>query len=107
MRGNSPKTASNINSRGNIMKFTKEQIRKAMACKTADELLALAKSEGVALTREQAEEYIAQMGDRELTDKELAQVVGGDCLGLDLDKPCPNFNASCPVVSSSCQKDKK
>ncbi len=45
------------------MKFTKEQIRKAMACKTADELFALAKSEGVELTREQAEEYIAMMGN--------------------------------------------
>lgn len=37
------------------MKITEEQIRKAMECKTADELLALAKAEGVELTREQAE----------------------------------------------------
>ena len=46
------------------MKFTKEQIRKAMECRTADELLELAKSEGVELTREQADEYIALMGKR-------------------------------------------
>ena len=59
------------------MTFTKEQIRKAMTCKTVDELLALANSEGVELSREQAEEYIAQLGERKLTDEELAQVVGG------------------------------
>ena len=76
------------------MKFTKEQIRKAMTCKTVDELLALANSEGVELSREQAEEYIAQQGKRKLTNEEIAQVVGGcpsdapwpDCSNLD----CPN-----------------
>ncbi len=59
------------------MTFTKEQIRKAMNCKTVDELLAYAKSEGIEFSREQAEEYIAQQGKRRLTDEELAQVVGG------------------------------
>ena len=52
------------------MKFTKEQIRKAMNCKTVDELLAYAKSEGVELSCEQAEEYIAQLGKRKLTDED-------------------------------------
>ena len=61
------------------MKFTKEQIRKAMNCKTADELLALANSEGVELSREQAEEYIAQLGKRKLTNEELDKVVVGGC----------------------------
>ena len=76
------------------MQFTKEQIRKAMECKTVDELLAYAKSEGVELSREQADEYIAQLGKRKLTNEELSQVVGGcptdgvwpDCSSLD----CPN-----------------
>ena len=86
------------------MKFTKEQIRKAMACKTADELLALAKSEGVEMTREQAEEYIAQMGGRELTEEELGQVAGGDCV---VDDRCPNANNPCPEEASTCQKDQK
>ena len=48
------------------MTFTKEQIRKAMNCKTADELLAYAKSEGIEISRGQAEEYIAQLGNRKL-----------------------------------------
>ena len=59
------------------MTFTHEQIRKAMECKTADELLALAKAEDVEFSREQAEEYIANLGRRKMNDEELAQVVGG------------------------------
>ena len=59
------------------MTLTEEQIRKAMACKTADELLALAKSWGFEMTREQAEEYLAKMKTMELTEEELAQVAGG------------------------------
>ena len=76
------------------MKFTKEQIRKAMNCKTVDELLAYAKSEGIEISRGQAEEYIAQLGKRKLIDDEIDQVVGGcsnrgvwqGCSSLD----CPN-----------------
>lgn len=33
--------------------LTKEQIEKAMACETVEELMALAKSEGVELTKEE------------------------------------------------------
>ena len=39
--------------------LTKEQIQKAMACETAEELMALAKAEGIELTKEEAEAYIA------------------------------------------------
>ena len=63
------------------MTFTTEQMRKAMECKTADELLALAKAEDVEFSREQAEEYIANLGRRKMNDEELAQVVGGKKLG--------------------------
>ena len=36
----------------NKNELTKEQIQKAMACKTAEELMALAKAEGIELTKE-------------------------------------------------------
>ena len=39
----------------NKKEITKEMIEKAMQCKTADELMALAKSEGVELTKDEAE----------------------------------------------------
>ena len=35
----------------NKNELTKEQVAKAMACKTAEELMALAKSEGMELTK--------------------------------------------------------
>ena len=79
-----------------MMTFTKVQIRNAMNCKTVDELLAYAKSEGIEFSREQAEEYIAAItGQRRLTDEELAQVVGGFKGCEDYD-PCNNY----------CGKDK-
>ena len=85
------------------MKFTKEQIRKAMECRTADELLELAKSEGVELTREQAEEYIAIMGKRELTEEELQQVAGGGIRGCNTLCKADRDWLNCPTVT--CQKD--
>ena len=39
----------------NKNELTKEQIEKAMACETAEELMALAKAEGVELTKDEAE----------------------------------------------------
>ncbi|MBQ7577190.1 MAG: DUF2624 family protein [Synergistaceae bacterium] len=67
------------------MNFTKEQITKAISCKSVDELLKLAKSEGVELTREQAETYFAKLSKSELTAEELAKVAGGGVgMGLQL-----------------------
>ena len=83
------------------MTFTKEQILKAMDCKTADELLELAKAEGVELTREQAEEYIAELGKRKLTDEELQQVAGGNVID-DIARSCSDLFK--PI---SCKKKSK
>ena len=43
----------------NKNEITKEMIEKAMQCKTVDELIALAKTEGCEITNEEAEAYIA------------------------------------------------
>ena len=59
--------------------LTKEQIEKAMQCKTADELMALAKSEGVDITKAQAEAYLAELADVELNEKTLKKIAGGIC----------------------------
>ena len=64
----------------NKNELTQEQIEKAMACKTADELMAMAKSEGFDLTRDEAEAYMAELADVEITDAELKQAAGGVCL---------------------------
>jgi predicted DNA-binding protein len=63
----------------NKNELTKEQIAKAMSCKTADELMALTKAEGIDLTKEEAEAYMAEMEDFELDEDMLKNVAGGYC----------------------------
>ena len=61
----------------NKNELTKEQIQKAMSCETAEELMALAKAEGMELTKEEAEAYMAELTDFELDEETLAKVAGG------------------------------
>ena len=61
----------------NKNELTKEQIAKAMSCGTAEELMELAKSEGIELTKEEAEAYMAETEDVELDSDTLKQVAGG------------------------------
>ena len=50
--------------------LTSEMIAAAMQCKTADELLELAKSGGYEITKAEAEAYLAELADVELDDKQ-------------------------------------
>ena len=59
--------------------ITKEMLEKAMQCKTVEELIAYAKTEGVDLTREEAEAYFDELSECELKDGELKYVAGGLC----------------------------
>ena len=61
----------------NKNEITKEMLAKAMQCETADELIALAKSKGIELTKEEAEAYLAELDDYELDGEDLKQVAGG------------------------------
>ena len=61
----------------NKNELTKEMIAKAMQCETAEELIALAKTEGVELTKEEAEAYLAELEDVELDGEVLKNVAGG------------------------------
>ena len=58
-------------------KMTKEMLKRAAMCQTADELVALAKAEGFTLTKEEAEAYLAELEDMELDDAALDNVAGG------------------------------
>ncbi len=82
------------------MKFTAEQIEKAAECTDAQELQALAKSEGIELTDAEAENYFLALKEgsnkgtldeiadgEELDDEALKKVAGGGC------KDCPE---NCP-----------
>ena len=52
----------------NKNEITKEMLAKAMQCRTTEELIALAKSEGIEVTKEEAEAYLAEMDDMELEE---------------------------------------
>ena len=73
-----------------INELSKEQIQKAMACESVEELMALAKAGGVELTKEEAEAYMAEMEDVELDSDALKQVAGGMCYsaGMGSDQRC-------------------
>ena len=59
--------------------LSKEQIEKAMTCKTADELMKLAKAEGFELTKDEAKEFLAELADFELDEETLNKAAGGNC----------------------------
>ena len=63
----------------NKKELTKEMLEKAMQCKSADELIALAKTGGYEMSKEEAESYMAELADVELDEKQLKKVAGGGC----------------------------
>ena len=60
-------------------KLTKEMLVKAAKCKTADELIALAKTVGFELTKNEAVAYLDELQNVELDEKALDKVAGGGC----------------------------
>ena len=65
------------------MKITAEQIAKMKAAKTAEELIALAKAEGIEATEEQIKaQFDAMHKEGEIADEELDNVSGAGCDGL-------------------------
>ena len=63
----------------NKNELTKELIQKAMACKTAEELMAEAKAVGYELTKDEADAYLTELSDFELDSEVLTKVAGGGC----------------------------
>ena len=60
------------------MKFTEEQLAKIKAAKTTEELIAIAKAEGIEATEEQIKaQFDAMHKEGELGDDELDNVAGG------------------------------
>ena len=60
------------------MEFTPEQLTKAKAAKSAEELIALAKENGMELSEEEAKKFFAELNkEGALADDELDNVSGG------------------------------
>ena len=82
------------------MKFTKEQIEKAKAAKSVEELLALAKENGIELTEEEVTKYFAMFRkEGELADEELSNVAGGTCYSSGVTDPYVNAWRQYAIVS--------
>lgn len=60
------------------MEYTSEQLTKAKAAKSIEELLALAKENGIELTEDKAQKYFAELHkEGEIADEELENAAGG------------------------------
>ena len=72
----------------NVNELTKEKVAKLMSCETAEELMALAKAEGIELTKEEAEAYLVELSDVELDSDALKNVAGGVCYMVACNDDC-------------------
>ena len=75
----------------NKNELTLEQIRKAMDCETAKELMEYAKSEGMDITEEEAEAYLDELSCIELDKENLDKVAGGYNICENYGQACPNY----------------
>jgi hypothetical protein len=75
----------------NINELTREQVEKAMSCKTAEELMALAKAQGIELTKEEANAYLDELSECELKDGDLKHIAGGKIVAVGNCSERPSF----------------
>ena len=78
----------------NKNEITKEMLEKAVQCNTAEELIALAKSQGVEITKEEADAYLDEMSEWDLDAVDLEQIAGGKAPGGG-DKSIPPESRYC------------
>ena len=69
------------------MKLTQEIIEKAREVKTAEELLLLAKENGIEMTADEAQTYFEQINANKLDDDLLDDVSGGWVIVEDTEEP--------------------
>ena len=73
-------------------KITKEMMEKASQCETAEELIALAKANGMEITKAEAEAYLAESENVELDAEALDKVAGGWGSGSCDGNECGSYN---------------
>ena len=80
--------------------MNKELLAKAKEAKNPDELMSLAKENGVELTEESAKAYFNKLHPKtgELSDSELDNVSGGCGGGYDASRPHPRFTVGQSVL---------
>ena len=83
--------------------MNEEMIAKAKEAKSVEELIALAKENGVELTEEDAKMYFEQLNAKkgELSDDELDAVAGGACAGDTLGDHVQLPGGTCPYCGAN------
>ena len=77
--------------------ISKELMEKAEKCRTADELMALAKENDIELTVDEAQAFLDESADIELDEEQIDQAAGG---GKPCRKnKCNEFKPICPDYS--------
>ena len=81
--------------------ISREVLAKAMLCETPEELMKLAKENGVELTKEVAEAYLSEFEDIDLDSDQLKKAAGGFGEGKDYEKKpgfeqCRGYNSPFP-----------
>ena len=61
--------------------IAQDQIKKAAACKSVEDLLELAKAEKVRMSKGDAEEIFAQLQEGEVSPEDLDKISGAACIG--------------------------
>ena len=86
--------------------LTNEMIEKAKVAKTADELLEIAKANGVEMTLDEATTYFAQLNPKsgELTDDDLDNVAGGACSRTDSNLYAQDGDRVRVITGETCPK---
>ena len=69
-------------------KLTKEMLEMALKCKTPEELIYLAKTGGMEITKDEAEAYLDELHNIELDQEKLEKVAGG--MKIVVIKTCDN-----------------
>jgi len=89
----------------NGKEITQEMMEKAAACKTAEELLALAKENGIEISVEQAETYLAEYVANRLDKEKLDAVAGGQSSspGFDGEKRMNQDRRICFLTTAVCE----
>lgn len=84
-------------------KLTPELIEKAKQAKSPEELLALAKENGIELTEDEAKAYFERLNQSgELSDEELDNVAGGGCFTKSTECPKCHSNRWSGGVCFNC-----
>ena len=61
----------------NGKEISREAFAEAMKCEKPEDLVKLAKDQGVELTKEEAEAYLSEIDDIDLDSAQLSKVAGG------------------------------